>query len=460
MSVWRCEISVDNIIATPNPDPALTGIGGNPAFFTYVGFVIKDGVGNLWVCQYGVIYTDPMLGPVTFDSFVSVKPFGTAPFNVDGPDPFTWGFGVFEISLSTSGSGGYTGGGTLALVKDTAANTLTAITPIGTASAALATNDSIRLNSAVNDTPIVPVGFGLSFSVPQDGIHNPEATDSQAEFFNMRLLKDGIQQFNIPLSSAHPGTWFATAPQSFQDGPSTGDGFGGYNGISGSDPSVFKVESQLTTRYLIECQTSVVTYPSFATGDFWRFAARVPPFGNSLDMDLAPEHGIVWEGFPDIDDGSTMLVRRTFDNGHSWETWTVFQDDTNSDNSPTVSWYNGRLYVDWFNGTNMVQARSLDGGRHWDLPVTIPFTGTFPRRVVDRVGGGSFLFFFDTGDLKVVITYDGGATYQGPITVVSPATPQQIDAEFMPDGSLVVALVNNVGAIVQYRSRTLGRTWV
>lgn len=449
-SVWRAEVSFDNVIATPAPDPTITWpvIGSNPAFWTGIGLIVSDGAGNQWIAAYGVIPTDSSLGPVVFKTFSTLIPRGRAFSFVDAADPWTWGFGFTDAQFFTAGSAIYTGGGTLAVTKNFGTNQITLTTPAGSATGTLNGNDTLRINSALNDTFIFPAGLAFTFSVPQDGgVHDPEATQSQVEFFDMQGKKDGILFFQHHLSSADPGVFFATAKESFTTA-----------GTVGSDPSAFVVESQLTTRYLFNEQTSVITYPSFMRGNFWRNFATIPPMDNGTDMDIAPEHGVVWRGGADTSDGTVMLMQRTFDNAHSWETWTVFSDPTTSNGSPTVNWYNGRLYLTWFDGTNIRIARSLDGGRNWSVPTTIPFAGTNPRRVVDRTGGGAYLFYFVSGDLRVVVTYDGGGSYEGPYTIAGTVLAQQIDAEFVPDGSLVVSLFVS-GNWTQYRSRDLGRTW-
>lgn len=446
---YTAEVSVDGIVATPNPDPTITwppAIFDYPAFYTRVGLIVADYRGNRWVASYGVFPTDSSAGPVVFQSFSQLNARGNTIFVPDGPDPFTWA--TIENNVFTPGSASYTGGGTIAVIKDLGAGTITVSTPAGSASQLLTTNDSIRTNSAANTTPLIPVGIAIQSVVPQDGgIHDPESTDTVAQFFNFEAKRNTIVTYAQPLSAANPGTWFLTADESF-------DRFGG----GSSDPATFFIETQLTTRYRMEVQTSVVTYPPWAIANFWRLFATVPPEEYGTDVDTAPEHGLMWRGGPDINDGTVMLVQRTFDNARAWETWTAFNDPATQNRSPTVCWYNQQLNLTWYDGSAIRNSRSLDGGKNWAMPTTIPFVGTNPRRVVDKQGGGSFFFYFDIDDLKVVVTYDNGGSWFGPFLVMASAGAQQIDADFVPDGSLVVSFFL-AGIWTQLRSRDFARSW-
>jgi len=452
--VFTAEVSLDGITATPNPDPSITfppGFGTQPAFYTAAALIVSDYQGNRWLARFGVTPTDSSGGPVSFKSDMRLIPRGNKTPTIDAPDPWTWGFGFQEASATSPGSGAYLSGGTITVTKDLNTSQIKITTPIGTAAGLLTANDGLRLNSALNNTPLIPIGIGLYSIVPQDGgVHNPEATDSHVRFYNFYARRNGLITFGHPLSAADPGLFNATADASF-------DVFGSPS----SDPASFFTESQLTSRYTMDIATTIGVYPVWAQADFWRLFATVPPQTHSTDMDRASSHGVVWRGGTDIDDGTVMLVQRTFDNAGSWETWTAFSDPSASNDSPTVTWYNERLNLTWFDGTNIRENHSLDGGINWSVPTTIPFTGTNPRRVVDRTGGGAFYFYFGGGsgdDLLVVITYDNGASWEGPYTVAGTVGAQQIDAEFMPDGSLVASLFV-AGVWTQYRSRDLGHTW-
>src|SRR5207253_2287168 len=128
-------------------------------------------------------------------------------------------------------------------------------------------------------------------------------------------------------------------------------------------------------------------------------------------------------------------------------------------NSPTLTWGNSGLYLCWHNGNNIVESKSLDGGASWEMPVTLPFTGTNPRRLSDKNGGGSFYFFINnSGDAQVAISYDGGISFYGPFPIVTNIGAQQLDAEWAPDSSIVFSY-SDAGIWKQLRSRDLGRTW-
>jgi hypothetical protein len=95
------------------------------------------------------------------------------------------------------------------------------------------------------------------------------------------------------------------------------------------------------------------------------------------------------------------------------------------------------------------------------MPTTLPFAGTNPRKVIDRQGFGAWYFVFQSAGLQCYISSDNNATFDGPFLVVAspPAIAQQIDAEFVPNGSLLVSIFI-AGVLSQFRSNDLGRSWI
>jgi len=460
--IYRSQITFGNVLVSPTPDPTIVTvvpIGRNcNVFQAFMVLMVTDGRGNQWAATGGVT-ADTVAGITEFHARYELfyRP-RLSPFD-PGADPFTWAeYGTPAVVDETPGGGGagYTSGGTLAIEKDFGSNQITLITPVGSVTRLLNENDSILNNSALNDTYIYPFGHGATFILPADGIHSPEDVDHQVQFHDMQARRDTTVFFSIPMTAADPGTWFGF----------TNDGFD-VDGSGKTLPPAYHAETQLTSRFLMEQMVAIANYPApgppgplapFQKGNIWRTYATAPPISNDTDMDIARSHGVVWRGGPDVRDGSVMLVQRTFDNAGSWETWTAFSDPLTSNNSPTVTWYNERVNLTWFDGTDIRECHSVDGGINWSVPTTIPFVGTNPRRVVDRTGGGAFYFYFDGNDLKVVISYDSGTSFDGPYLVASAVGVQQIDAEFVPDGSLVASLFV-AGVWSQYRSRDLGHSW-
>lgn len=458
MPLWKTAISFDGVLNSPAPAGPYPN-ANHPALTSAVCLSVHDGMGNFWVASCGLTLVPDGMGNLIGGQFCQLSSRQTKPpFFVDADiDPWTWFAG--GASTSSAGVAAYLAGGTLSILKNFGANLITVSSPCGAVSVALDADDFFRTNSGLNDTPLYPGGFGFSYIF--DNVTNPPVTSTvQASFFNFLAQKDGITVFAIPLSAADPGTWFVFNDYLF-DNTLGGEEYVNGIGLTGIGNPI--AAAQTTLRYVLTASLSsgppFGSTPAQTTEDFWKTYGLNPPLSNDTDMDAAPEHGIVWRAGPDVRDGSTMLVQRTFNNAGSWETWTAFQDDTTSNSSPTVTWYNQALYLTWFDGTNIQEVRSMDGGQNWNMPTTIPFTGTNPRRVIDRTGGPSLYFFFDASNhLQVVATYDSGASYEGPFTVASSVSPQQIDAEFMPDGSIVVS-INVLGALTQFRSRDLAHTW-
>jgi hypothetical protein len=448
--LWRAEISWDGIIATPPPDPALTAgdLISSPQKFmaTSLAFMVGDGAANFWVATAG-LGADISGGAAEFQAqFNLVQKANKPPFFLDDPDPFIWGAFWTSTGLNQpAGSAGaaYFAGGQLVVEKDFLNNKITLITPIGNIVRTLNEHDVGTINSGLNDTPLFPKGMGLQYSIPQDGVHSPVNIDTRAQFFNMYQLRNGIIRAGNTLHSDDPGIWQPTIYD--------------INTVAAPFGPFYLTETQAPSRYVLEGIISAGSYPASMEFDIYRFAGAQPPVDNGTDMETGL--GVLWKGGPSENDGSTMRVARSFDNAHTWDAVTAFSDITTSNNSPTLTWYNDRLYLTWHDGSFIRQSRSQDGGHTWEMPTTIPFVGTNPRRVIDRTGGGSYYFYFNgAGDLLVVITFDSGATYEGPFTVAAAVGAQQIDAEFAPDGSIVVSLF--VAAVwTQYRSRTLGHTW-
>jgi len=455
-NIFSVAISVDHIIANPlvpnpaalNPSPVFNG---HEIYYSGVSLIVADYVGNHWRADYAVTPTLNNVIPIP-PGTPSVLQSQSAlqyrsqilPVDTD-PNPYTWS--VQEVApFTVTGTGAYTGGGQIQVTKDLNAGTIAVTTPVGTGTQFLSTNDPFRANSAVNPTPLYPLGIAMFVIIPNVAPYAPEITDSQVQYHDLTARKNGVITYQLPMTTIDPGIWGAT---------------NGETDLGGSTPGTDWTEAQLGAAWQFAVDTVVGTYPAWSVENLWRLLATTPSPDHSTDMDTR-RHDVVWRAGTEIRDATTLLVQRTFDNGHSWEAWTVFQDDTVTISSPTITWYNERLYVTFFDGTFIRETRSLDGGRSWTtVPTTIPFTGTNPRRVVDRTGGGAYYFFFSgmSGtDLVVAITYDNAATWIGPNTIATLVDPQQLDAEFMPDGSLVVSLFV-AGVWTQYRSRDLGISW-
>lgn len=459
MSIWKAEVSFDGVSVSPTPDPTLTTIvpagAGKNVFEAFSAVMIADDVGNRWSITFGMTAALDAGGHAEAHARYTLVYHRTKPAFDDGPNPFGWkGYTVPAVLDDPQGAAGsgYFRGGKVSLIKNFATNSVTMVTPIGSISRTLDENDGFLVNSAKNDTQLSHFGQGVQMSWARDGVHSPANFDAFIQFYDAKIIKDGALFTDIPMSAAQPGLFV------FQNGELIDNT--GASSVLFPPYSPYFFINQLATRSQFHSTLSAASYPTnFQAADMYRTIGVQTPIVVGIDMDLDTARGIVWRAGPDPFDRTSMLVQRTFDNAHSWQQFTAFTNPTALNSSPTVDWYNERLYLTWHDGANIRNIRSLTGGQTWEMPTTIPFVGTNPRRLIDRTGGPALYFYFNAGgDLLNVVTYDNGASYLGPFTIALGIGAQQIDAEFVPDGSIVVSAFVS-GVWTQYRSRDLGRTW-
>jgi hypothetical protein len=455
--VWKCELSFDNFFFTQPPllDPVLNTVfaiwtvgleaiclplldpfpvsdvatdEGN--FFLEVGFM---------VATQEIDLSSPPGPPLLYQwpRFRFAEPYQF---------PRNWSATYLTPAFSTTDLTALNAGGTLSIQKDYDANLMTFSGPLGTQSVALTALDGLPSvpTTYYNTTPMRARGYSeyINFSTPSVAYPAYDIHHGN-RWYSLIGRQNGTIYDQVALTPADPGTWWPLNNINFIEGVGSID--------EGTVP--WWQFNQLPARQEILVNVLAASLPDWRIATVWKRRGLAQ---SATDMDAAPEHGVLWRASAG---GAMVMVERSFDNGHSWDMFTVFADATTTNSSPTVNWYNHRLAVTWYDGTNIREAHSLNGGQTWGMPITIPYTGTYPRRVTDRTGGGSFYFYFDvTNHLLVVVTYDQGASYLGPYTVASGVTPQQMDAEFAPDGSLVASLFMGT-TWTQYRSRDLGVSW-
>lgn len=369
------------------------------------------------------------------------------------PSPTMW-TPITQFQADGGNGGAYLGGGVLSVQKDWANSKYTFTTPLGSVDVPfswLSNQPPVTYPFWVpSDTPLYAAGIGYAFAYADDSVDN----SGTVKWFDFYTKKNGTNVYGWHLTAADPG---------FFDAPFTGrwdtpPGFGSYHPTGVLIPSS---AGQETSRYREQFSAAAFPAQVYEATDEQRYIAVSSLTGPSIDMEKSVEHGVMYRAYPDLSLPRQMDFQRSFDNGHTWSSPIIAATDPAWINdSPSLNSVEGRLYLTWFNGTSILQARSLDGGRNWNVPVTLPFTGTNPRRIADKNGGPSFLFFINPGgDIKVAVTYDNGASFRGPYTVVTGVGAQQIDAEFAPDSSIVVSYIFG-GTWLQKRSRDLGATWV
>ncbi len=437
MSVWRVEANFSGSAGSITASLGPTGTSFGNSFGAGYGITASDGDKQLYLCHVMVHDVEVSSPPVA--NYHSRAVAGVLPVmplaNLFPLARTPWlGDHLFDL---LDGGAAFGMGGLFAIEKDTSTGDLRFITPMGT------WNTSCADEGLLTNSQIRPLSVGIWLRAAEYNFP-PMTTPQQSvdmtyQDFYGRLNGSIISGAHV--SSADPGIWMAWAES---------DDF---------SPSIDLTTMQNAGDYDANLKLPMQDLTTFGSiEDAWYREFNGPDVMpmSTTDMGTAFEHGVLWRAAANAD---LVLIERSFDGGHSWEMFVVFTDPLATNSSPTVNWYNHRLAVTWYDGTNIKEAHSVNGGETWGMPITIPFTGTHPRRLTDITGGGSFYFYFDSGpNLLVVVTYDNGGSYDGPFTVAAGLTAQQIDAEFSPDGSIVASYFV-AGVWTQKRSRDLGVTW-
>jgi hypothetical protein len=448
--IWKAELSFDGFTYTPTPDPAF-------------GRFAQWWVGLEAICL-------PVADPFPphnatpddgdFAIYTGYATGGAFRFSGDGafqyvtmrlgqPDdrPQQWGQPFIISEISGADPALLTAGGTLSITKDYDANLMTFDGPVGTQTCSLSDIDALPGGpyGYNNTTPLRARGYGerLIFPVPT-GFDPAYDIDQQVRYYNLIGRQNGVVYDTVALSAADPGTWWPVYSDAFVPG----------FGTVSPGLSPWWTFPQLVNRQEWRVQIDDAAYPDW--NNFIVIKRRGPPMSEATDMATAHDSGVLWRAGMSAD---MVVLERSFDNGHSWDMFMVHADALATNSSPTVNWVNQRLAVTWYDGTNILEAHSVNGGETWGMPITLPFTGTNPRRLTEMMSGAGFYFYFDAGpNLLLSVSYDNGGSYVGPYTVAAGLTAQQVDAEFAPDGSLVVSYFV-AGVWTQSRSRDLGVTW-
>lgn len=436
MPLYRAEVSVDDIdVIGPAPS-------SDPSFLTRAAlwFAVFDRF-NRYGLGFRVQWNSFGGGP-TFEYQSASEGYFRAS---GGLDPWDWDLVPGTSLEEADGLNGsaYFAGGTLAIEKDTEAETVTFITPLGSVTKTWAELEALGLGLQIIDaSPLQAAGMGHQFDKAGG---DPQL--EEAHWFDFFSSQDGEVFHGHELSASDPGVWTFWIEDPVYGG-------------SGTYPETDNVQE--ANRY----QTQHSWTLADDTPDFRQDGAREirywdgDLFNRGVDFVDGPDHLTIWRAGAQPYKPHVLRWGRTHDHGRRWTGGTIVEEVGKTWSSPSLTYWNGRLNVVWTDGTDFYQSFSITGGQTWSEPVTLPFTGTHPRHIRERTSGFACYFFFDGADLMVARSTDDGATFldAAPIEVYASAGAQQIDAEFAFDGSVFVGFFES-GAWRQRRSRNLGLTW-
>lgn len=338
----------------------------------------------------------------------------------------------------------YKGGGTIAIEKDTEAETISWISPAGTITLTFAEVLAASGGSFEPDAPLLVQAMGHGFlRTGGDGEYE------QARWTNVRTLKDDEEFHGHAMTAADPGTWglwLDRSPLSTPVGSQAG-------------PTQVTENAQLVNGYLTRFRYNTAD----GSRDFYARELRElqTPIGTgAVDMTRAREHSLLFQ--TGVYPYRTHRLRwaRTHQSGREWEEGTIYEESGKQMEWPSISYKDGRLNVFFAYDGDVYRAFSLSGGEEWSVPTLLPYSGDYPRHIMEPLHGLLLYFFFDGTTIKVARSTDHGETFidAAPLTVETGITPQQIDAEFAFDGSILVSYFD-AGAWTQLRSYDSGATW-
>lgn len=427
MTVYRAEVKWTDVV--------VTGVVGD-VFNTTTAAIA-------WTCREDTIGYGMIAG-------IQHHSFGAGPtdewraffsFMYNHSSPFEGTLVDFITEADGANGAGYFTGGLMSIEKDTVSETVTWSCPLGSVTKTFAELDA--LGPLPDDSPLLVAGMGHQL------IRVSDPTDEKVRWLDFHVYQgdEDTPYHGADLTSADPGVWSAWIWDS---------------GFDGSGIEMVDDDQQLSNGYQTRYSwTATDDVPDFRqTGSRETRGWNQPLTETGVDLTRAEPLSQVFAALVLLYQPHRLRSRRSYDGGRNWETGIIHEQTGVEMERPSISWWNGKLIAVWNQGTDILQAVSYTTAREWEVPTTLPYTGTFPRHIVYPGLGLYLYFFFDATTLKVVRSSDAGTTFwdAAPITVETGINAQQIDAEVAYDGSILVTYFDG-GAWTQKRSFNGGLNW-
>jgi hypothetical protein len=433
MPVYRVEVKWDDVVVTGSVGDVFSTTEA------VIGWRCDDAVTS-YAMIAGIQHNSFGGGPTNewqayfqprFDAVVS--PFDSDPVD-NGSGPITW-----EEADGGNGSA-YFIGGLMAIEKDTEVETITWTSPLGSVTIAWA-----DLSPVPDASPLYVGAMGHRFS--REGAGDP--TDEKVRWLDFHAYEgdEETPYHGADLTTDDPGSWGLWQDENLDSGI-----------------KMVTDNQQLSNGYQTKFSWTLADEtPDFRerlSGEYRGWTGALTDY--AVDMTRAEELPLLFRAAVHLYQPHKVRSYRSYDGGQSWKHVVVYEEAGKTWRSPSITWGNGRLMVVWrdHGSSAILQATSHDGGADWEVPITLPYTGTFPRHIMHPPLGLYLYFFFDGTTLKVARSSDAGNTFwdASPVTVETGLAAQQIDAEFAYDGSVLVSYFVG-GAWTQKRSYDAGASW-
>jgi len=425
MTVWRAEVKFSDV--------TIVGAVGADQFNTtnaFIYFQAEDDI-TQYNLSLGIQFNSYGGGPTTEWQAVMNALY-------DGSD--VWDGTTMDTIEEADGANGagFTTGGMLAIEKDTVGETVSWISPLGTITKTFA--DLAAVGPTPDSSPLRVEGMGHQFG--RLGGTDPES--ESVRWHDMWSIVEDEVWHGADLTADDPGDWTAW----FHDPV-----------FSSGALEMVDGDTQLTNGYQSKYQWTAADDPRNTRDRENRFL-QGSITDHAVDLTRADERPLIFAALVLLYQQHRMRYRRSYDGGRNWETGVVYEEVGEVMSRPSITWWNGRLVVLFARDMDILQATSFNAALEWEMPITLPYTGTFPRHIVHPRMGVYLYFYFDGTTLKVARSSDFGHNFwdASPITITAGLSAQQIDAELAFDDSIIVTYFNG-GAWEQKRSWDLGTTW-
>jgi hypothetical protein len=345
-------------------------------------------------------------------------------------------------------------GGTLVIEKDEAADQVRFTTPVGNYTNALSTLTMQNANAMYGEDLYTHETVNQSLAGTTVVI--------DAFFRAFWTAKNGIHERGASLAAVQPGVWT--------------DATWAY--VAGENIAP-KTQTQQTNEDEIRLAwNDTLGIGRTRVNRHWTGGNTIALFERELDMEKAPEHGIIFRAFAYSATPDILRLQKSFDsaNAAAVPTWsesvirsgaTLIPGQPEVVHSPNIAWFGGKLYAVWGDGENIVQTRSFDLGETWEQLLSIILKSgsdraEWPRFIVSREHGLAFYFYrrSASGNLLLRRSGDFGLTFTevAPLVVFAGIDDEPFDAFITADGFLRVRF-HAGGFLNSYYSADLGVDW-